>query len=162
MCDGNPYDPFWFPNLSRMGYEQTSPCDKKYNCIAWSIGRQDRHFWPDPDGFGEWPISEREESIECFMAAYVFLGYERCENDDPSLEPGVEKISLFADGSEPTHAARQLPDGRWTSKMGRECEDIAHPLSAVEGPSYGRVVRVLRKPPSQAAAPSDVQDDPPG
>jgi hypothetical protein len=36
---------------------------------------------------------------------------------------------------EPTHAARQLPSGRWTSKLVLR-EDIEHDLHALSGEAY--------------------------
>ncbi|MGH7151714.1 MAG: DUF7689 domain-containing protein, partial [Planctomycetota bacterium] len=42
------------------------------------------------------------------------------------------------------HLARQIEDGRWTSKLG-EREDIVHALRGVEGGSYGRVARILMR-----------------
>lgn len=61
------------------------------------------------------------------------------------LEVGVERVALFA-GSDgfPTHAARQLPNGRWTSKIGF-LEDIEHDLYDLEGSEYGAVVRIMRR-----------------
>jgi hypothetical protein len=46
----------------------------------------------------------------------------------------------------PKHAARQLPNGNWTSKMGR-FEDIQHfELSSIGGPFYGEAsVYMARK-----------------
>lgn len=78
------------------------------------------------------------------MAAYGTLGYVVCEGEEH--EVGFEKIALFAYASgEPTHAARQLDESSWTSKVGR-LQDIRHPLRALEGDSYGRVVRVMKRP----------------
>ena len=45
----------------------------------------------------------------------------------------------------PTHAARQFPGGRWTSKLG-PAEDIEHELEELAGPLYGEVVLILRRP----------------
>jgi hypothetical protein len=42
------------------------------------------------------------------------------------------------------HAARQLPTGHWTSKLG-ESEDIEHRLHDLEGLIYGQVVLVLAR-----------------
>jgi hypothetical protein len=62
------------------------------------------------------------------------------------LEPGFEKIAPFADADGlPTHAARQLPGGRWTSKLG-ELEDIEHDLNDVAGTAYGTVVQIMKRP----------------
>ena len=56
-------------------------------------------------------------------------------------------MAVFADPTGPTHAARQLADGRWSSKLGRR-EDIEHVLDAlagVDGDEYGQVVQVLKR-----------------
>jgi len=42
------------------------------------------------------------------------------------------------------HAARQLPEGRWTSKLG-ELEDIEHALHDLTGTVYGSVVLVMKR-----------------
>jgi hypothetical protein len=56
-----------------------------------------------------------------------------------------ERVAVFVDGGgAPTHVARLLPSGRWSSKLG-EWIDIEHDLSALEGPAYGRVASVMRR-----------------
>lgn len=77
------------------------------------------------------------------MAAFASLGYTVCE--DEGLEAGYEKVALFADATgRPTHAARQLSGGRWTSKLGT-AEDIDHGLYDLEGAIYGAVVLVMKR-----------------
>jgi hypothetical protein len=49
----------------------------------------------------------------------------------------------------PKHAARQLPDGRWTSTLGPG-EDLEHALHDLKGMVYGSVVLVLKRPAPQA------------
>jgi hypothetical protein len=44
------------------------------------------------------------------------------------LEPGFLKVALYGTGLTYTHAARQLADGKWTSKLGKG-EDIEHDSS---------------------------------
>jgi len=115
----------------------------RYNCLSWAGGETRRKWWPDPTNIGYWPKGvPRIETLDAFVSAYGTLGYGKCEND--SLEPGFEKIALFTkrypDGTRPTHAARQLPSGRWTSKLG-DCEDIEHEdLEVLHGPAYGMAV----------------------
>jgi hypothetical protein len=71
------------------------------------------------------------------------LGYVPC--DDDRLESGFEKVALYGSSSYYTHAARQLPDGRWTSKLGRS-EDIEHETpNDVAGGVYGEVVRMMKR-----------------
>ena len=83
------------------------------------------------------------------MAAFASLGYTVCEGE--GLEAGYEKVALFADaGGRPTHAARQLSGGRWTSKLGT-AEDIDHGLYDLEGAIYGAVVLVMKRAARTAA-----------
>jgi hypothetical protein len=78
------------------------------------------------------------------MLAYGTLGFEPCDSGE--VEEGFEKVAIYTDaGGEPTHAARQLANGRWTSKLGY-LEDIEHDLDAVAGTHYGRVRAFLRRP----------------
>jgi hypothetical protein len=86
----------------------------------------------------------REVTLDAFAAVFVMLGYSVGGND--THEPGMEKVALFADASgTPTHAARQLASGRWTSKLG-EAEDIEHELRALEGEIYGTIALILKRP----------------
>lgn len=135
-----------FPDIVDWGYVVTSEITVDYNCIAWAAGDDTRLWWPSPEeGSAFWPPgAPRVLSLDAFAAAYATLGYVACEDEEH--EVGFEKIALFADASgEPTHAARQLGAAGWTSKVGR-LHDIRHPLRALEGASYGRVVRIMKRP----------------
>jgi hypothetical protein len=69
-------------------------------------------------------------------------------------EPGFEKVALYADAAGiPTHAARQLSGGKWTSKLGRR-EDIEHALDDLTGDVYGSVVAFLKGPPQGPGPPA--------
>jgi hypothetical protein len=82
--------------------------------------------------------------VEAFRAAFATLGYIVCSAE--TSEPGFEKVALFADASSrPTHAARQLANGSWTTKLGK-AEDIEHELRDLEGDLYGEVVLVMKRP----------------
>lgn len=133
---------FAFPRLEEEGYRQTSKHTPEYNCIAWAAGDADRWWWPSPEAY--WPPGIAEDAtLECFVAAFRTRGYEPCA--DGALEDGFEKVALYADAAGiPTHAARQLPSGRWTSKLGTEV-DIEHTLPGLEGPAYGKVTVFLRR-----------------
>jgi hypothetical protein len=61
------------------------------------------------------------------------------------VEPGYEKVALYALAGLPKHAARQLPGGRWTSKLG-PLEDVEHALEGLIGTWYGNVVQILKRP----------------
>src|ERR1043166_1300588 len=123
-----------FPLLETEGYTETSPASSEYNCIAWAAGKTDVARWPDPQRIGYWPDdAPRTETLDAFYAAFEAIGYFRC--DDGALEERFEKVALYALGGRPKHAARQLPDGRWTSKLGKHI-DITHTLRGLEGPMY--------------------------
>jgi hypothetical protein len=142
------WPPYLFPDLNQENCTETSPESRRYNCIAWAANNDGRWWWPDAFNVGYWPSNApREETLEAFVRAFESLGYFQCA--DGSLEPGFEKIALYAKGAGekliPTHAARQLPNGRWTSKLGN-CEDIEHStVEALLGPSYGSPVCYLKR-----------------
>jgi hypothetical protein len=76
------------------------------------------------------------ETVEAFVAAFSTLGYRRCPTG--ALEPGVEKVAIFVDTSgTPTHAARQLENGAWTSKLGKSVDIEHRVVEGVSGPLYG-------------------------
>ena len=137
-----------FPNLLPQHFHQTSDKDDNYNCIAWAAGKRDRWWWPaagDPCAFWPIPIDPVEpESLEQFIKAFESIGYNTCAN--PEFENGLEKVAIFLDSNkEPTHAARMLPSGMWTSKMGA-AEDIEHEtLKVIEGKRYGKAVAFLSR-----------------
>ena len=135
-----------FPGLGRGGYRISSPRNTDYNCIAWATNDTHNWWWPGPNIEEEyWPPGvPREVTLAAFQAAFASLGYVVCEGEN--LEPGFEKIALFADAQgKPKHGARQLDSGRWTSKLGRR-EDIDHALRDLEGEEYGSVVLVMKRP----------------
>ena len=135
-----------FPGLTAAGYRVTSPATGDYNCIAWAAGDTKIWWWPLGDPLDtHWPTAApRALTFDAFREAFASLGYVPCGGD--AQEVGFEKIALFADDQGvPTHAARQLPNGRWTSKLGH-AEDIEHDLRALEGDIYGTVALVMRRP----------------
>ena len=133
-----------FPGLRGSAYEVSSPPDDVYNCIAWAANDKLRWWWPDMLKKRYWAAGVlRDETLAGFQAAFASLGYAVCDGE--GLEAGFEKVALFADADGfPTHAARQLDSGRWTSKLG-EIEDIEHALRDLEGVEYGSVVLVMKR-----------------
>lgn len=128
-----------FPGLAADDYVETSPESTAYNCIAWAVGES--HRWWQPGAY--WPIPPGDD-LAALVSLFRWLGYEHCDDDD--LEPGYEKVALYADeADEWTHAARQLPDGRWTSKLGQSM-DIAHRTpAALVGDTYGTVRALMKR-----------------
>lgn len=123
----------------------TSPSTAEYNCIAGAAGDTERWWWPISGSFAYWPLNiPLQETLEAFIEAFAVLGYSPCE--DTEFEEGHEKIALYVDNSgKPTHAARQLSNGRWTSKLGKG-QDIEHELDGLNGSGYGTVAQVLKRP----------------
>ena len=134
-----------FPRLSGTNYSITSEAELQYNCIAWAAGDNTRWWEPDPEDLYYWPEEARREySVRAYAEAFLSLGFEICQ--DAIWEEGMEKVAIFADANDiPTHAARQLAGGAWTSKLG-QAEDIRHSeLDHVSGAYYGDPVVVLQR-----------------
>jgi hypothetical protein len=141
------------PNLSPDSYQITSPATEDYNCIAWAAESDD---WWDPTDPDMYWLEEvpRELTLDAFTQLYQTLGYMPCDNVE--LEPGFQKVAIYTKPSGelygvPTHVARQLPNGRWTSKLGN-LEDIEHELDGLRGFYYGAVAQVLKRETPAAAA----------
>ncbi len=128
----------WYPLLDPQNYVVTSDETDDYNCVGWAAIPDDPfQWWPLPDAPEYYwpPGARRDETIEAFIEGFGTLRYQVCEAGD--LEPGVEKIAIYALRGVPTHVARQLSDGRWTSKLG-VWEDIEHHASRdLAGGRYG-------------------------
>jgi hypothetical protein len=61
------------------------------------------------------------------------------------LEDGYEKVALYGNTFLYSHAARQLPNGKWSSKLGRS-EDIEHDTpDDVAGGLYGEVHQYMKR-----------------
>lgn len=125
-----------FPNSSIEPFAVTSPYTTEYNCIAWAFGDNTKWYWPDPSNIYYWPNNiQREINIEAFIKLFQSIGYAVCDNNN--LEDKYDKIAIFTDNSNiPTHAARQLDNGYWTSKLGRDI-DVQHTIKSIEEGAYG-------------------------
>ena len=138
--------PQHFPRLEpRSCVDGLSPADNSYNCIAWAVSLTTDWWEPDPFFQYYWPeTAPRDYTLDAYIAAFQSRGFGVC--NDGSLEAGIEKIAIYTLQGAPKHAARQLPNGNWTSKMGR-FEDIQHfELSSIGGPFYGEAsVYMARK-----------------
>lgn len=134
-----------FPGLAADGFRETSPSTSDYNCIAWAASRADQWWEPDPFLQFFWPAGiGRQYTLSAYVAAYESVGFVVCATID--FEVLFEKIVIFADANGvPKHAARQLENGKWTSKLGRDV-DIEHATpAALSGVHYGQPVCFMRK-----------------
>ncbi|WP_419862312.1 DUF7689 domain-containing protein [Candidatus Palauibacter sp.] len=120
--------------------------------MAWAAGATNANWWPGRRSYYFWPRNVRcDGTVEALVEMFESRGYEICS--DASLEDGYEKIAIYADGrGYPTHAARQLETGAWTSKLGG-LEDIEHDtVDDVNGPDYGAPVCFMRQRTKTSAA----------
>jgi len=131
-----------FPHLTPNNHRITSPASDAYNCIAWSA--EDMEHWWQPNVF--WPIEAPPNDYGVGVLEKLFnaLGYEDC-GMDLGLESGVEKVALFGNSVYYTHAARQLTNGKMTSKLGKGA-NIEHytPENVARG-VYGDLVQVMKR-----------------
>lgn len=121
-----------------------SAATRQYNCFAWAASVDDQRWEPDPLDQYYWPDNiPREYTVDAFISAYRSLGYDVCT--DGSREENIEKIAFFVRFGRPTHAARQLENGNWTTKFG-DFEDVEHiDLTCLSGPAYGSVQIYMKR-----------------
>lgn len=128
-------------------YRRTSDPTIDYNCLAWAVENNQR--WFDPQRFCVgyyWPQDiEREWNMSNVLKILALYGYTEV-SDNPSVESGYVKVAIYSDSDKsPTHFARQLQSGKWTSKAG-ELIDFEHDnLECLQCDSYGTIDRILKK-----------------
>ena len=130
--------------MADSGYEISGEPSREYNCIAWALGISSQKWdCNDPDAY--WPpLLPRNDRVETVMRLFAGEGFLVCDGDSP--EPGFEKIALYAFVGQFTHVARQLEDGRWTSKLEIR-EVITHPSpDSLSQGLYGSVHCIMRRP----------------
>jgi hypothetical protein len=97
----------------------------------------------DPDGY--WPPGVPDElTVAAVVAALATVGYT--PRADGGYEHGFEKAAVYARDGVPTHVARQLAGGGWSSKLDRDCTVRHATPGGVEGAVYGSVAAYLRRP----------------
>jgi hypothetical protein len=131
-----------FPHLGK--WEEHSKAARGYNCYAFAAGDDTQRWEPDPAEQYYWPIALRAYTVPAFTQAYQTRHYEVCA--DGLREHGYEKIVIYADDSGIVrHAARQISDGRWLSKLGY-VEDIIHETpQSLASPTYGQPVCYMKR-----------------
>ena len=137
-------DPY-FPNSLYDPFFKTSETDWKYNCIAHAYGNDTNWFWPISNNYPSWfwpPHIPKALHIDSFIKLFEDIGYERCI--DGSLEIGFQKVAIFEKDNIPTHAAKQLLGGLWSSKLGQN-KDAAHTIKCIEGSDYGYVSVYMKR-----------------
>ena len=133
-----------FPNLTADNHERTSDPASGENCIAHSVGAWGEWWEPIIGRF--WPVGPPyyNHRIESLVHVFERMGF--AASDSAEFEPEYDKIAIYGDGGEYTHAARQLrEDGTWTSKLG-PADDIKHATpEALSGGAYGNVAKIMRR-----------------
>jgi hypothetical protein len=142
-----------FPRLAVSASEVTSPKDIRYNCVAFALG--DTRWWYEPENKEPgvyWPPGiPDEQTLSAYFELFEANRYARCESS--LLEPGFEKVAVYAAGDRFKHVAKQSGSGIWTSKLGK-LEDIEHEsLDALETADYGTVVAILKRSVSSDSPP---------
>ena len=144
------WSPKNFPYLNQDNHSITSKATRKYNCIAWAVSETEtyRRWDPDPQGIYYWPPGiPRKVTMEAVVQVYETLGFRLCF--DTALQDGIDKIAIYGkkapnDVIIPTHAARQLETGEWTSKLG-DAEDISHKALGDVNGLYGEPVVYMER-----------------
>lgn len=142
-----------FPGLATDPvFRINSKVDVRYNCIAWSLFYSDRWVWPpstftDLDGVLHfWPKEVPMTSeLQAFIELYKEDGYEECK--DSNHEEGYRKIAIYSNTLTGvcTHAARELRNGTWVSKLGQNHDIIHNDPYTLECKTYGSVSVIMRK-----------------
>ncbi|NUP07970.1 MAG: hypothetical protein HOW73_18140 [Polyangiaceae bacterium] len=137
------------PRLASDNCELTSNATEDYNCLAFAAGVTNQWWEPyviPPSRPGiYWPAGVfPDNGVEHWVAALATVGFRPCT--DASLDEAYVKVAVYGCDGDATHAARQLKDGRWASKLGL-LEDIIHATAQdVAGGDYGEVAVVLARP----------------
>lgn len=142
-----------FPNLLYDDqFEITSKASPDYNCIAWACNYNERWIQPlylekpNLDCVVWWPPNASEGTdIVYLKLVFEDHGYFECESGEH--EEGYRKVALyyFEETNEWTHAARELANGCWTSKLGHS-SDIQHSTpETIESDVYGKVFCYMKR-----------------
>ena len=138
-----------WPNLELNNHHKTSDKSDKYNCFAWAIDKNDDKWAPYSGyawfpGFPKFDITDDPENdLDNYKAGFESIGYKECSDGEP--EKGFEKIALYTIGKSVKHAAKQLENGHWTSKLGKH-DDIEHnTVNVLEGLCYGKVTIFMKR-----------------
>jgi TIR domain len=125
------------PQLNIIG-----PNSIDYNSFSWAAGDETRWWSPDPEGY--WPIDGEALTMGGFLRAFETLSYRVCP--EGKVEDGYEKIAIHINElGQPTHAARQIKSGLWTSKLG-SLQKVEYKDVNVLNPLYGNVAVFMKRP----------------
>lgn len=119
-----------------------SPCDTRYNCIAFAANRTDNFWWPAKSDGCYWPLDNFSTDFVNLVTVFEQIGYEICESWQ--FEKKFKKIALYADSENQfTHASRQMRNGLWTSKLGQGFDVFHSTPFSIESDIYGNVQAIM-------------------
>lgn len=148
-----------WPNSRNKPLKIKSPITPKYNCVAYSLNREDIWYESiDNDDIRNglcvllqrsiiWPEAlSKGILINNYLELYKLNGFEKVNDLDISVEVGYVKIAIYGNTEQVfTHVCRQMEDGKWVSKLG-SFQDVEHDdLEVLEGSHYGKVMVVMKK-----------------
>jgi hypothetical protein len=129
-----------------VGYRDTSEETIIYNRLSWALGITWTRYDPEPKctRYFWFPGLPRKWDEPTIRLLFENHDYSLAENSE--FELGYEKVVFYSDDKAiPQHFARQLPNGKWTSKIG-DLNDIEHDtLECLVSPLYGRLGLVLKR-----------------
>ena len=132
-----------FSILASEGFDIVDEPSERYNCIAYAAGDTSKWWWPD--GVNYWPPwATPTTRIESLTEAFAGKGYKRC--NDYKVEDGYRKVALYEAQGQMQHAAAQMPNGRWRSKMGRGPVIEHRTPESLSGGIYGEPTVFMRRP----------------
>jgi hypothetical protein len=139
----------WGPDFPHLrDWIKTSEPTQDYNCVAHACDDNTRWWDPLPPGGYYWPDPkigrDLEYTVDRYVALFEYRGYERCAGGEHIV--GKDKIVIYADSHGIfEHVAKQLPNGKWTSKIDIR-EDITHDTPhALSDGGYGKPVVYMEK-----------------
>jgi hypothetical protein len=124
-----------FPNaIIGTNLRYTSLRTEDYNCTAWAT--EIIHDWVQFD-------NGYDTRISTYISYFEQKNFVRTDNKE--VEIGVTKIAIYFEGEEFKHVARQLKNGKWTSKIG-DWEDVEHDnIEILFGEFYGTQTIIMQR-----------------
>ena len=131
-----------FPNLAREEFEIIEQASGQYNCIAYAAGDTSQPWSDEPGDY--WPPQvARNPTVQGLENLFRRLGYQKCRGGRP--EVGYQKVALYGSKGLWEHAALQMPNGRWRSKLGTGPLIEHETPRGLSGETYGRPQVYMRR-----------------
>jgi len=119
--------------------------------VAWAIG-DIKTFWDDVRILGRrvkgyyWPKGISADTLEGWKAVFALHNYSDCESD--TFDPEFEKVAIYVyPNGDPSHVARQIGSGTWSSKLGISFDIEHETLDSLKGEEYGTTIGAIMQRP---------------